>query len=225
MRNFFISIIAFLAVVSITYAITFTPDELKQYTEQSIGANWVNPTDPSAFDLSDLGDVTGSCSNGEIISYNTSTSIWDCATNGASFGNNFSLFTPNVLTATTSPMGLIMTASSTVVGNFTVGTTLFVDESTGNVGIGTTSPGNVLDIDVGNSHAYGLIVNGYLSSYAKTINAANSGMLFQLVNSSGNSTHLFRSYGDSYINSGNVGIRSEERRVGKECRSRWSPYH
>ena len=21
------------------------------------------------------------------------------------------------------------------------------------------------------------------------------------------------------------GIRSEERRVGKECRSRWSPYH
>ena len=25
---------------------------------------------------------------------------------------------------------------------------------------------------------------------------------------------------------GNVGlVRSEERRVGKECRSRWSPYH
>ena len=23
----------------------------------------------------------------------------------------------------------------------------------------------------------------------------------------------------------NTGIRSEERRVGKECRSRWSPYH
>ena len=23
----------------------------------------------------------------------------------------------------------------------------------------------------------------------------------------------------------NVGVRSEERRVGKECRSRWSPYH
>ena len=23
----------------------------------------------------------------------------------------------------------------------------------------------------------------------------------------------------------NVGQRSEERRVGKECRSRWSPYH
>ena len=24
---------------------------------------------------------------------------------------------------------------------------------------------------------------------------------------------------------GCVGMRSEERRVGKECRSRWSPYH
>ena len=22
-----------------------------------------------------------------------------------------------------------------------------------------------------------------------------------------------------------IGLRSEERRVGKECRSRWSPYH
>src|SRR5574341_2413716 len=26
-------------------------------------------------------------------------------------------------------------------------------------------------------------------------------------------------------NQRNVGMRSEERRVGKECRSRWSPYH
>ena len=24
---------------------------------------------------------------------------------------------------------------------------------------------------------------------------------------------------------GKAGVRSEERRVGKECRSRWSPYH
>ena len=27
------------------------------------------------------------------------------------------------------------------------------------------------------------------------------------------------------INMGNFLARSEERRVGKECRSRWSPYH
>ena len=29
----------------------------------------------------------------------------------------------------------------------------------------------------------------------------------------------------SLLNAGNQTTRSEERRVGKECRSRWSPYH
>ena len=29
---------------------------------------------------------------------------------------------------------------------------------------------------------------------------------------------------DSYLKE-NLNERSEERRVGKECRSRWSPYH
>src|SRR2546422_437917 len=41
------------------------------------------------------------------------------------------------------------------------------------------------------------------------------------------------SYGEGTVSSGNVRLlydpetelRSEERRVGKECRSRWSPYH
>ena len=28
-----------------------------------------------------------------------------------------------------------------------------------------------------------------------------------------------------YFFTGHFGFRSEERRVGKECRSRWSPYH
>ena len=27
------------------------------------------------------------------------------------------------------------------------------------------------------------------------------------------------------VNRGTLNVRSEERRVGKECRSRWSPYH
>src|SRR2546422_7061621 len=27
------------------------------------------------------------------------------------------------------------------------------------------------------------------------------------------------------LHAGDIGVRSEERRVGKECRSRWSPYH
>src|SRR2546428_145428 len=33
------------------------------------------------------------------------------------------------------------------------------------------------------------------------------------------------SYSYLVTNTGNVTLRSEERRVGKECRSRWSPYH
>ena len=33
-------------------------------------------------------------------------------------------------------------------------------------------------------------------------------------------------FGKSNVLSGiDFGLRSEERRVGKECRSRWSPYH
>src|SRR2546427_6158046 len=31
--------------------------------------------------------------------------------------------------------------------------------------------------------------------------------------------------GRYFFNKGGFGPRSEERRVGKECRSRWSPYH
>ena len=29
----------------------------------------------------------------------------------------------------------------------------------------------------------------------------------------------------AYLSADGDGLRSEERRVGKECRSRWSPYH
>ena len=32
-------------------------------------------------------------------------------------------------------------------------------------------------------------------------------------------------YTGKYLHEKTKGIRSEERRVGKECRSRWSPYH
>src|SRR5258708_33517681 len=37
-------------------------------------------------------------------------------------------------------------------------------------------------------------------------------------------THLLPG-GNYQVNSHYAGDRSEERRVGKECRSRWSPYH
>ena len=35
----------------------------------------------------------------------------------------------------------------------------------------------------------------------------------------------FRLTNRGQIFTGSIGLRSEERRVGKECRSRWSPYH
>src|SRR3989441_2184145 len=35
----------------------------------------------------------------------------------------------------------------------------------------------------------------------------------------------FHPYGDFLLHNVGTGDRSEERRVGKECRSRWSPYH
>src|SRR5256885_12318557 len=31
--------------------------------------------------------------------------------------------------------------------------------------------------------------------------------------------------GQHWVSPAQYGVRSEERRVGKECRSRWSPYH
>ena len=37
-------------------------------------------------------------------------------------------------------------------------------------------------------------------------------------------THLFRENQEE-MNQTQITTRSEERRVGKECRSRWSPYH
>ena len=41
----------------------------------------------------------------------------------------------------------------------------------------------------------------------------------------GKSTTLRMVAGLEDITKGDLVIRSEERRVGKECRSRWSPYH
>ena len=38
-------------------------------------------------------------------------------------------------------------------------------------------------------------------------------------------TALVTAYKRNFDALENVKVRSEERRVGKECRSRWSPYH
>ena len=37
--------------------------------------------------------------------------------------------------------------------------------------------------------------------------------------------HAYGKYAIGAYNVNNALTRSEERRVGKECRSRWSPYH
>ena len=44
-------------------------------------------------------------------------------------------------------------------------------------------------------------------------------------NGAGKSTFLSCLAGTHALDSGSITMRSEERRVGKECRSRWSPYH
>src|SRR3989475_6416971 len=45
-------------------------------------------------------------------------------------------------------------------------------------------------------------------------------------NSSTQAARFLRERGfDAYSVAGGMASRSEERRVGKECRSRWSPYH
>src|SRR5882762_6751409 len=37
--------------------------------------------------------------------------------------------------------------------------------------------------------------------------------------------HISQNKIQQFVNSRHFSARSEERRVGKECRSRWSPYH
>ena len=50
-------------------------------------------------------------------------------------------------------------------------------------------------------------------------------IIFQSDDGSGGVTEYFRLDGGNVRNVASKDIRSEERRVGKECRYRWSPYH
>ena len=58
---------------------------------------------------------------------------------------------------------------------------------------------------------------GNTESAANYIAQATGGDLFEL--------EPAEPYTDEDLNYNNDNSRSEERRVGKECRSRWSPYH
>lgn len=92
-------------------------------------------------------------------------------------------------------------------GGLAVGTNQFVIQQTsGSVGLGTTTPDHILTVEAGNTNSQGLAVDGYLGSQGLLQNSLNNGMYFTLLNTTGTNTHLFRSYGDSYINSGNLGV-------------------
>ena len=51
--------------------------------------------------------------------------------------------------------------------------------------------------------------------------------MFELSTGGGTEVGSLKITGDTFyaIILGSASLRSEERRVGKECRSRWSPYH
>ena len=72
----------------------------------------------------------------------------------------------------------------------------------GNVGIGTTSPVNKLQ------------VAGVISA------SGNISTIGGKISSTGTPSH-----NEFDLSTAHASDRSEERRVGKECRSRWSPYH
>jgi len=89
------------------------------------------------------------------------------------------------------------------------GSDVFIAPTGGNVGIGTTAPDRTLTVNATNANTVGLDVLGYYGTGQSGVylqNSLNNGMFLSLTNSAGATTHLFRSYGDSYINSGNVGI-------------------
>jgi len=77
----------------------------------------------------------------------------------------------------------------------------------GNVGIGTTTPDRNLVVQTENANQVGFGVYGYNYSRILLQNSLNNGMFLQMnkADDSGIS-HLFRTYGDSYINQGNFGI-------------------
>ena len=69
----------------------------------------------------------------------------------------------------------------------------------------------LMDVDFGNPssrHQKGVVAEGYIKEARQKIAAT-----------------LKVDPKEFIITSGGTESRSEERRVGKECRSRWSPYH
>ena len=62
----------------------------------------------------------------------------------------------------------------------------------------------------------------YMRKYWFVYMLALPGLIFMIVFNYGPMYGIQLAFKDYKMN---LGVRSEERRVGKECRSRWSPYH
>ena len=83
------------------------------------------------------------------------------------------------------------------------------------------------DVGTGKSFFAGCIANALLekgvpvlmTNFSRILNTL-TGMHFEDRNQFINNLNRY-----SLLIIDDLGIRSEERRVGKECRSRWSPYH
>jgi len=76
------------------------------------------------------------------------------------------------------------------------------------------------DYDVQASRSKMGALNEYIRKLPGTIRSIDPLMSNALI---GRDDHLLQNLGKRSLGAGS--LRSEERRVGKECRSRWSPYH
>ena len=94
-----------------------------------------------------------------------------------------------------------------------------------------------MDMDIQNNSFLSIdqLANQYLNSSRKTVKAAQENLVsFQEIlqnksqeqNVSGTQDLKFSKHAAVRLENRGIELtRSEERRVGKECRSRWSPYH
>src|SRR3712207_9178870 len=72
----------------------------------------------------------------------------------------------------------------------------------------------------GQHHVTAMFVGNYQEYSHRTLYATNSNLPGVYPEIFGNATQA-----DAHGNKHKIQRESEERRVGKECRSRWSPYH
>ena len=81
------------------------------------------------------------------------------------------------------------------------------------------------DILVEEGQAVGVVLVGGAKLRADAVVLAVGGASYPATGSTGDGYGMARCLGHTVTQILPSIVRSEERRVGKECRSRWSPYH